>query len=63
MNEVEELKKLILAFGNAAADLIEQEIRCSFRDPLGHELRMNQSFIALTDALNAASKYAEENKK
>ena len=63
MNEVEELKKLILAFGNAAADLIEQELRCNFRDSIGHELRMNQSFIALGDALNAAFAYAEEKQK
>ncbi len=61
MNEVEGLKKLVRNFGNATADLIEQELRCGFHDPLGHKLRMNASFVALTDALNAASAFAEEN--
>ena len=63
IESIEDLKKLVLVLGNAAADLIEQELRCEFRDSLGHSLRMNQSFIALGNALQSATTYAEEHSK
>lgn len=63
IESIEDLKKLVFAFGDAAADLIEQELRCEFRDSLGHSLRMNQSFIALGNALQSATTYVEEHLK
>lgn len=56
--EIAALKELILGFGNATADLIEQALKSDFTDTLGHPLLNNQAFIALGDALQAANEHA-----
>ena len=61
--QIAELKKLVLGFGNAAADLIEQALKCDFTDDIGHPLTMSQAFIDLGNALQAANDYAASQEK
>lgn len=56
---IEALKKTIFDLGDAAAHLIEQELKCNFVDDHGHHLRMNKSFISLANALQAATTCVE----
>ena len=56
--EIAALKKLVLDFGNATANLIWQALKSDFTDTLGHPLLNNQAFIALCDALQAANEHA-----
>lgn len=58
MNEEQAPSGLVLDFGNAAADLIEQALKSNFKDDLGHPLMNNQAFIALGNALQRANEYA-----
>lgn len=58
--EIQALKKIILDFGDAAADVFEQMIKGDWVDDHDHPVRNNISMIALAKALNAASNYAAQ---
>lgn len=55
------LKKIILSFGDATANVIEQMLKGDWRDDHGHSVKHNLAMSELGLSLMAATKHAEEN--